>query len=144
MLSTLKVEGVVSGAIASQYQKSRIDKICRELGLKSIAPLWQENPAKLLKELVKLGFTAVIMGVYAYGFDSNWLGRKIDAETVDALIELNRKYGISPVGDGGEYETLVLDAPYFKKKIQMLETEKKWSNHSGYLLVKRAELKNKP
>jgi diphthine-ammonia ligase len=144
VLSTLKVEGVVSGAIASQYQKSRIDKICRELGLKSIAPLWQENPAKLLKELVKLGFTAVIMGVYAYGFDSNWLGRKIDAETVDALIELNRKYGISPVGDGGEYETLVLDAPYFKKKIQMLETEKKWSNHSGYLLVKRAELKNKP
>lgn len=144
VLSALKVDGVVHGAIASQYQKKRIDKICQELDLKPIAPLWQENPVELLKELVKLGFTAVITGVYAYGFDSSWLGRKIDAKTVEALIELNRKYGISPVGDGGEYETLVLDAPYFKKEIRLLETVEKWENHSGYLLVKRAELKNKP
>jgi diphthine-ammonia ligase len=144
VLSALNVDGVVHGAIASQYQKKRIDRICRELGLKSISPLWQEKPVELLKELVKLGFIAVITGVYAYGFDSSWLGRKIDAKTVGALIELNRKYEISLVGDGGEYETLILDAPYFKKEIRLLETEKNWENHNGYLLVKKAELKNKP
>jgi len=143
LLSTLDVDGVVNGAISSQYQKKRIDKICRELNLKSIAPLWHEDPVKLLKEMINLGFQVLIVGVYAYGFDVSWLGRKIDLEALNDLIELNKKYGISPVGDGGEYETLVLDAPIFKKKIQLLQTKKIWENQSGHLLVEKAELVNK-
>jgi len=143
LLSTLDVEGVVSGAISSQYQKKRIDKICRELNLKSIAPMWHEDPIKMLKEMIDLGLEVVIVGVYAYGFDINWLGRKIDLEALNDLVELNKKYGISPVGDGGEYETLVLDAPIFKKKIQLLQTKKIWENQSGHLLVEKAELTNK-
>jgi len=140
VLASLDVEGVVSGAIASQYQKSRIDKICKELNFKSIAPLWQKDPLNLLKEVVNLDFETVIVGVYAYGFDKSWLERKIDSTTINALIELNKKYGISLVGEGGEYETLVLDASIFKKRIRIIEKEKIWENQSGYLLVKKAEL----
>jgi predicted ATP pyrophosphatase (TIGR00289 family) len=143
LLATLDIEGVVSGAIASQYQKKRIDKICKELNLKSIAPLWQKNPLQLLQEIGSLNFETIIVGVYAYGFDQSWLEKKIDSTTIDALIELNKKYGISLVGEGGEYETLVLDAPIFKKRMRIVEREKIWENQGGYLLIKKAELVDK-
>ena len=143
LLATLDIEGVVSGAISSRYQKERIDKICRELKLESIAPLWHENPLELLKEIISLGFEVVIVGVYAYGFDHGWLGRKIDSITLHDLTELNRKYQVSLVGEGGEYETLVLGAPFFRKRIRLLKAEKVWENHSGYLLVREAKLVNK-
>jgi len=143
LLATLDVEGVVSGAISSQYQKKRIDQVCRELGLDSIAPLWQENPVALLKEILSLNFEVIVVGVYAFGFDQNWLGRKINSVTVDSLIELNKRYGVSPVGEGGEYETLVLDAPIFKKRIKLLQVDRIWENQSGYLLVKEAKLVGK-
>jgi len=143
LLATLDIEGVVSGAISSRYQKERIDKVCQELNLKSIAPLWQEDSMHLLKEIVNLNFEVIFAGVYAYGFDQSWLGRKIDSTTLKDLVELNNKYQISLVGEGGEYETLVLDAPFFRKRIRVLQTEGIWKNHSGYLLVKKAKLVKK-
>ncbi len=143
LLATLDVEGVVSGAISSRYQKERIDKICRELNLKSITPLWLEDPIRLMKEIIELNFEVIIVGVFAYGFDKTWLGKKINSLTLKSLVELNRKYQISLVGEGGEYETLVLDAPFFKKKIQVLQAKSVWENHSGYLLVKKAKLMEK-
>jgi len=143
LLAGLDVEGVVSGAVASKYQKARIDSVCRQLGLRSIAPLWGEKPEKLLRELLENDFEVIIVGVYALGFSQEWLGRKINEETVQELLKLCEKYGISPIGEGGEYESLVLDAPYFKRKIQILETEKVWRENQGYLLVKKARLVRK-
>jgi diphthine-ammonia ligase len=143
LLATLDVEGVVSGAISSRYQKKRIDKVCQELNLQSIVPLWQEDSMQLLNEIIYLNFDVIIVGVYAYGFDQSWLGRKINSTTLKNLVELNDKYQISLVGEGGEYETLVLDAPFFKKRIKVLRTDRIWENHSGYLLVKEAKLVEK-
>lgn len=143
LLANLQVDGVVTGAIMSQYQKKRIDKICQELDLESFAPLWHEKPRKLLAEMVDLNFEVLIVGVYAYGFDVTWLGRKINWESISELIKLCKKYQISVVGEGGEYETLVLDAPFFRKRIQLIQTEKIWENHSGYLLVEKARLVEK-
>ncbi|MGB9741351.1 MAG: diphthine--ammonia ligase [Candidatus Bathyarchaeia archaeon] len=140
LVKKLDVEMLVSGAIASNYQKSRIEKVCKELGLKCLTPLWGENPVKILNELVRSGFEAIITGVYAYGFGEEWLGRKIDDSVIKELVELNKRYGISVVGEGGEYETFVLDAPFFKKKIKIVSGEKFWKSQSGYLLIKEAEL----
>lgn len=140
LLAALDVEGVVSGAIASEYQKSRIDGVCRKLNLRSIAPLWGEEPEEILREVIKLGFEAIFAGVYAYGFDESWLGRRIDESAVRDLLELHEKLGISLVGEGGEYETLVLDAPFFNKRIQLVEAEKVWKDYYGYLSVRRARL----
>ncbi|MGQ9564969.1 MAG: TIGR00289 family protein [Candidatus Bathyarchaeales archaeon] len=143
LLRKLDIEGVVTGAVSSEYQKTRIDKVCEELRLVSISPLWHEDPIELLREIINEKFDVLIVGVYAYGFDSSWLGRQFNQETVDALIQLNKKYGISLVGEGGEYESLVLDAPFFKKKIKLLSVERIWKGQSGYLLVKKAELESK-
>ena len=143
VLAKLDVDAVVSGGISSQYQKKSIDKICQELGFMHIAPLWQEDSLKLLEEIISLKMETIIVGVYAHGFDQTWLGRRIDESVVKDLKELNRKYMVSLVGEGGEYETLVLDASFFKKRIELVETEKFWKGESGYLLVKKAILKDK-
>lgn len=143
LLAKLDVEGVVYGAISSNYQKSRIEKICKELKLKPLAPLWQENPKKLLQEILDLKFQVIFVGVYAYGFDISWLGKKLDEKAIEELKELNRRYGISLIGEGGEYETLVVDAPFFKRRIGLVETEKIWKGESGYLLIKKVELVEK-
>ena len=143
LLATLDVEGIVSGAVFSKYQKSRIDRVCRELGFKSVAPLWHEDPVKLMEELIRLGFRVIITGVYAYGFDEKWLGREIDRGVLKALIELNEKYQVSVIGEGGEYETLVLDAPCFRKRIQLEKARRVWEDGSGYLLIEEASLEEK-
>jgi len=143
LIEGIDVDAIVSGAVASTYQKSRIEKICEQLRLKCIAPLWHENPLNILKEILGLKFEVIITGVYAYGFSEEWLGRKIDEASVKALIELNKQYGVSLVGEGGEYETLVLDAPFFKKRIKIVEAEKIWKNQSGYFLITKAKLENK-
>lgn len=143
LVEKLDVNGVVSGAIASNYQKTRIEKLCKELDLKCIAPLWHENPLDLLTEVVDLRFDVIITGVYAYGFSREWLGKKIDEATIKALMNLNEQYGVSLVGEGGEYETLVLDAPFFKKKMKILETEEFWKKENGFLLIKEAKLEDK-
>jgi diphthine-ammonia ligase len=143
LLASLDVDGVVTGAIASSYQKERIDRLCDELDIKSVAPLWQQDPLDIIKELVSLKFRVIIVGVYAYGLDQTWLGREINNETLEKLVKLHEKYQISLVGEGGEYESLVLDAPIFKKRIKIVEAEINYENNSGVLTIKKAKLVNK-
>jgi len=143
ILTGLDIEGLVYGVIASKYQKRCIEQICKELNLTPIAPLWGEDPREILNSLIDLKFKVIITGVYAYGFDESWLGREINANTVKELIELNRRLGVSIVGEGGEYETLVLDTPFFKKRIKILKYEKIWKGDSGYLKVLKATLAEK-
>lgn len=145
ILSKLKdIDGVVSGALASNYQKQRVDRICEELGVKSIAPLWQRDQEEILKEETSIS-DVIITGVAADGFDANWLGRKIDGKTIEDLKKLKEKFGINVAAEGGEFETFVLDAPVFKKKIEIKSFEKKWDNktNSGYIEVKSARLVKK-
>lgn len=143
LIEKLDINAIVSGAIASTYQKTRIEKICQQLKLKCIAPLWHADPLTILKEILDLKFEVIITEVCAYGFSKEWLGRKIDHATIEDLKELNRQYGVSLVGEGGEYETLVLDAQFFKKRIEIVEAETVWKNQSGYFLVKKAKLESK-
>jgi len=143
LLLSLDVDGIVSGAIMSSYQKERIGIICEELGIKSVTPLWQQDPLDIMNELINLKFKAIIIGVYAYGLDQTWLGREINPETLEKLVELNEKYQISLVGEGGEYESLVLDAPIFKKRIEIVEAETNYEDNSGVLAVKEAKLVDK-
>jgi uncharacterized protein (TIGR00290 family) len=82
----------------------------------------------------------VISGVFAYPLDEKWLGKQLDTQLVDRLVELQRKYGISPSGEGGEIETTVLDAPLFKKKIEILDYSTQARGNSGVFTIKKAQL----
>jgi len=142
-LSALEIDGVVSGAMASEYQRTRIEKICDELGLRSFNPLWHKNPEQFLRELVFAGYEILFSGVYAYGLSQEWVGTKIDLKAIDALLTLNRKHGLHISGEGGEYETFVLDAPHFLRKIRIDESRVAWQGNSGYLEISRAHLEDK-
>jgi len=118
-----KVEGIVTGALASVYQSSRIQKICDELELKCINPLWKKNEIKYLKELIKNKFEVIITGVFAYPLDNSWLGRPIDNKFIEKVQILSKKYKIHPAGEGGEFETFVLDCPLFKKPLKITDSK---------------------
>jgi predicted ATP pyrophosphatase (TIGR00289 family) len=143
VLGGLGVEGVVSGAIASTYQKSRVDGVCREFGLKSLTPLWGRDPLGLLHEMLGAGFEVIITGVAAEGLDEGWLGRKLDEECVRDLAKLHERFKINVSAEGGEYETLVLDAPFFRKRIELLEAHRAWRGTHGFLEVRKARVVEK-
>lgn len=113
------IKGIVSGALASNYQKSRIEKICKKLKLKSLTPLWNKNEIEYLKELIKNKFKITITGVFAYPLNKSWLGREINKKFIDEVISLKEEYGIHPAGEGGEFETFVLNCPLFKKELKI-------------------------
>lgn len=137
------IEGVVTGAVESVYQSERIQRICNELDLWCFNPLWLKDQVVLLREIVENGFKVVITGVFAYPLDETWLGREIDRNVIKKLVELREKYKISPSGEGGEIETTVLDAPFFRKKILIKDFEVKIDKHSGVFVVKEVELVEK-
>jgi diphthine-ammonia ligase len=144
VLEGLKIDGVVAGALASEYQKKRVDRVAKELGIKSFAPAWHRDPVDYMIEIISI-FDVVIVGTAAYGLDQSWLGRKIDEKALEELIRLNEKYKVHVAGEGGEFETFVRDAPFFTARIVFDEVEKKWNecNYSGVLEVKRAHLEPK-
>jgi ABC transporter with metal-binding/Fe-S-binding domain ATP-binding protein len=134
------IECVYTGALASEYQKSRVDRIAQELGIRSVSPLWQLDPEVHLRQLIEKGFEVIMIGVAALGLDERWLGRKLDEKMIRDLTELHRKYGVHIGLEGGEGETFVLDCPLFNKRIEILSTEMSWRGDSGYLLIKDARL----
>ena len=135
-----QIEGIITGAIASVYQASRIQKICDELNLKCVNPLWDINQEQLLRDLLKQGFKTIIVGTFAEGLGENILGKELNEETISILMEAHRKYKIHPAGEGGEIETLVLEGPCFKKKIVIKESERKIDKDTTLLIIKKAEL----
>ncbi len=113
------ISGVVTGAIESVYQASRVQRICNKLGIECFNPLWQKNQFELLHDLIKNNFKVILTGVFAYPLDKKWIGRQIDKKFIDDVKTLNDKYKINPAGEGGEFETLVLNCPLFKKKLNI-------------------------
>jgi len=137
------IEGIVTGAVASKYQFDRIKKICDDLNLKSINPLWQKNQIELLNELLQNKFQVIISGVFAYPLDEKFLGKQMDASVIQKLGDLQEKYQINPSGEGGEIETTVLDCPLFNKKIKIIESSVKYENYAGIFQIKKAKLVEK-
>ena len=137
------VEAVYTGALYSVYQKSRIERLGDEVGLKIISPYWHVDELEYMHKIVSLGFKIMICGVAAWGLDESWLGRIIDDETIEELVELNEKYQVDIAFEGGEAETLAIDGPIFKKRIEILKYRKEWHLDSGVFIIEDAELKEK-
>ena len=116
-ISQYSVEGIVTGALASVYQTTRIQKICNKLDLWCFNPLWQLPQEVLLKELLSNKIESIITGVAAEPFDDSWLGRQIDADCINDLVALKASHRINPAGEGGEIESFVFNAPLFTRKI---------------------------
>lgn len=137
------IEGIVTGAVRSVYQSTRIEEICKKHGLVCINPLWQMDEIDLLNNLVKSGIKAIISGVFAFPLEKDMLGKIIDENVIERLRDMKDKYKINPAGEGGEIETTVIDAPFFKKRIEIMDYETEYKDYSGVFLIKRAVLIDK-
>lgn len=111
-LST-KYDYIVSGAVASKYQKERVDLIAEELGLKHASPLWGRDQEALLHEEVR-SLSFIVTAIQAYGLNLRWLGSVVNEERVKHFLEDIRRASINPVGEGGEFETFVVASRLFR------------------------------
>jgi asparagine synthase (glutamine-hydrolysing) len=130
-----EIDGIITGAIQSVYQASRIQKICDKLGLECVNPLWKRSEEDYLDELLEEGFKIVITGVFAYPLDKTWVTRLVDKKFIEEIKALNKKYKIHIAGEGGEFESFVLNCPLFKRELKIKKTVISGEAHSW-----RAEL----
>ncbi|MFB1066014.1 diphthine--ammonia ligase, partial [Natrinema sp. H-ect4] len=124
------IAGVTAGAVESEYQTSRIRGMCDRLDCDLFAPLWQEDPRELADAMLEAGFEIAIIQVAAHGLDESWLGRTLDREAIADLEDLHEEYGVHILGEGGEFETLVVDGPHMDRRID-LEYETEWDGTRG-------------
>ena len=106
-----RLQGIYTGALASVYQKTRVEKICSELGLGCISPLWQIEPEGYLRTLLRERFTIMVSSVSALGLDESWLGMILDDEAVSRLVKTGARYRFHIGFEGGEGETFVSGLP---------------------------------
>lgn len=139
-LEGLDVEGVVTGAIWSDYQWDRMGAVCCDLGLKLITPLWRKDQDLEMERFLDSGIRAIIVACHAEGLGEEWLGREIDTESVRELKAIRERTGISIVGEGGEYESMTVDSPLHSRPIVVEESGKRWSRTGGTYDVLRASL----
>ncbi|MFC4988151.1 diphthine--ammonia ligase [Saliphagus infecundisoli] len=131
--------GVTAGAVESEYQTSRIEAMCERLDCELYAPLWREEPRELAEAMLEVGFEIVIVQVAAEGLDESWLGRRLDRDALAELEALSEEYGVHLLGEGGEFETLVVDGPHMDRRIE-LSSEPVWEGTRGRLRVTDASL----
>ena len=143
VLTGLDVDGVVTGAIASDYQWDRVNHVCQDLGLRTFSPLWRKDQEMLMKDMIMSGIRSIPVRVSCEGMDGSWLGRELDLAALDGLRALSKKYGMNLAGEGGEYETLVLDSPLHRARLTLMDVRKEMSRDEGCLVIGSVELEAK-
>jgi len=139
----IDVDGVIVGAIASDYQHARVNRIADEVGLRVFAPLWRRDPRRLVYDYLEAGFDVAFSSVSAEGLDASWLGRRWDDRVIQDLLHLEETRGVHPCGEGGEFETLVLDSPMFRDRVRVVRADREWRGTAGIWRVAEARLESK-
>ena len=142
-LTGLDIDGVVVGALWSDYQWDRMNRVLGELDLVMLAPLWRKDQDMVYDEMVAAGIEAIVVGVFAEGLDEGWLGRRLDMDTKKDLIVLRKRYGVSIMGEGGEYESMTLDSPMHRKRLKVIDARKTMDRNAGTYDVSSIELVDK-
>jgi len=138
-----KIGAVTVGAVESVYQKARVEAICNRLGMDMITPLWHKKPETIWKDCLDNKFEVMIVGVGCEGLGKEWLGKIIDRKNLKKLERLSKKHRFHLGGEGGEFETTVLDCPMFNRRIKVLKGEVHWEGTSGMYLIKEIKLVEK-
>lgn len=112
-----QLDGILSGALASEYQRTRIERIGHRLGLKTFAPLWHKDPATYMASLLQAGYDLRFSRVAAEGVPKSWAGQPLTAECLEHMRNHSARPHIA--GEGGEYESAVLNAPHYKAPVQV-------------------------
>jgi diphthine-ammonia ligase len=137
-------EAIGTGAIASQYQKSRMEAVASDCGLSALSPIWGVDQRRYVRSLIQDKYRFILTSVSCEGLNRDWLGREITLEGLQKLEQLSLKHRFNIAFEGGEAETFVLDCPLYKQsRIRILDAEIAWNGYYGFLNIKRAILEDK-
>ena len=136
------VQGVVTGDIydVPLHEKGWLDRVCGEIGLRTIRPLWNRNTEQIFREFVTSGFDAIVTRVNTKMLSPEWLGRQLNEKFLE---DIKRIGNVDPCGENGEYHTFVIDGPLFTKRIEILESRKDILDGSGCLEIERFAVNEK-
>lgn len=137
---SFKAEGVVSGALLSDYQRLRFLRASEALGLWSYTPIWRKSQEDYMRELVSEGFRFIVTRIACYGLPLDYLGREIDESAVEEIIRLAKKYGFNPAFEGGEAETLVVDAPLMRRRLRVRGRVRRTGEFTGEFAIESVRL----
>src|SRR5919112_1263937 len=138
-----KIDGIVHGGIRSNFQKNKFNRSCEKYNLKLISPLWQMDEYDYMNNLLKNNFVIQITSVSSMGLDANFLGIILNQASLDDLFRLSQKYGFNLSFEGGEAETIVLDCPIFKKRLEILTSKIHWDGQRGIVEISDMSLLDK-
>ena len=132
-------EGLVTGDIyeVALHEQGWLERVCAEVGLEPVRPLWQGDTLQIMQEFIAAGFEAYVVRTKNEVLGEEWLGRKLDDEFLEDLLALGN---VDPCGENGEYHTVVTDGPNFKDRIRLLETRKSVNEGYGRLEILRFEV----
>lgn len=134
------VSGVVFGDIDIEGHKEWVERVCGELGVTPILPLWGEEPQRLLNGFIDAGFEAIVVTTKAEFLGQEWLGRRVDRGFIQELLRLDT---VHPCGEQGEYHTFVLDGPIFSRRVKVVESRKVLREGYWFLDISRYQLEGK-
>jgi diphthine-ammonia ligase len=137
------IEGIVHGGISSKFQKSRFSTSCSRCDLHVISPIWRRPAIRYMRDLLSNGFKVLITSVSAMGLDKCWLGKIIDKVVLEKLILISARNGFNVNFEGGEAETIVLDSPLHKDKIEIVRSTVRWDGQRGMFEILEVALVSK-
>jgi diphthine-ammonia ligase len=122
-LSKLEIDGIVSGALRSDFQKQRLECMSQRLNIHTFSPLWHQTPIEHLKGMVEAGFQIMLTSVSCEGLDHTWLGHVLTESSLLELHALSKQHRFNVDGEGGEYETYVLGGPIWSRALRVEGSE---------------------
>ncbi|MFW6117477.1 MAG: diphthine--ammonia ligase [Thermoproteota archaeon] len=133
VLKGLEVDALVAGDVSVEAHVSGLRDICGKVGLKLLEPLYRRDTSEVFHEIFSLGFKALITGVKLERLSENWLGFIISKKTSDTFLS---KIGdVDPLGENGEFHTLVLDCPLYSRPFKVKSVKRKSGKDMAYLIV---------
>ena len=136
----LDIDGLVVGALRSDYQKTNIEIMCERLGISSFCPLWHHEPENHMRSLLEHGFVVRFTSVSCEGLDEGWLGATLTEQTLSELEVLASEFRFNLDGEGGEFETIVTHGPHLKRVIHC-EGDSSWEGSRGVWVLRSCSLR---
>ena len=143
VLSSLDIKMLITGGIKSQYQRDKFDNICHALTISLYSPLWGLEPSVIYDMINKFKLDPIIVSVASLGLGKEWLGQHLNPQNVSKLLALSKKYQFDPTGEGGDFETFVLNGLLYRKQLVVESARVKWHGDRGTLALDKVTLKEK-
>ena len=133
----LGIKGMVFGDLYLDEHKQWVERVCGELGIEAIEPLWKIDTEKIMNDFINESFEAVIVSSQKKSVDREWIGRTVDREFLEYL---KTKPEVDICGENGEYHTFVVSGPLVRGRIDRKEKEVIGRDGYWFLDIKTYEL----